>query len=186
MRNFHLLLLFCLVFGCKNEAENKTDSENKIDASVTKMWHAYANSNPKIDKNKLPEIEFFHNNKLDAARLGKLVVSGKKQAGSSLYALYQHYNADLPKVGTKQIITDFDGKAMAITVTTKVDTIPFNKISESYASLDMGTTDEPLTKWKKAHWNFFEPAMKDIGKKATEDMLVVCIWFETVWPYPIR
>lgn len=88
---------------------------------------------------------------------------------------------DLPKVGTKQIITDFDGKARAIIQNTSVDTIPFNKISKEYAELDMGTDIEPLEKWKKAHWDFFENFLKESGEKPTEEMLIVCVRFEPIW-----
>ncbi len=46
----------------------------------------------------------------------------------------------------------------------------------------MGTTIEPLKKWKKAHWDFFANALEESGKKPTEDMLIVYESFETIWP----
>jgi uncharacterized protein YhfF len=70
----------------------------------------------------------------------------KKQAGSNLYYFYKEANADLPKIGTKSIVTDFDGKARAIIEIKKVDTISFNQISKAYAPLDMGMHIEPLKK----------------------------------------
>ncbi len=87
----------------------------------------------------------------------------------------------MPKIGAKQIITDFEGKAQAVIETTKVDTIPFNKISVAYAELDMGTTVEPLKKWQKAHWDFFSSVLTEFGEKPTEEMLVVCESFEIIW-----
>jgi len=45
----------------------------------------------------------------------------------------------------------------------------------------MGTTIEPLKKWKKAHWDFFKSALEQNGQKPTENMLIVCEWFETIW-----
>ncbi|WP_273567564.1 ASCH domain-containing protein [Maribacter halichondriae] len=99
-----------------------------------------------------------------------------------LYYWFEEANADLPKIGTKSIVTDFDGKAKAIIKITKVDTIPFNQISKEYAELDMGTKIEPLKKWKKAHWDFFANALEQSGEKPTEEMLIVCEWFETIWP----
>lgn len=50
-----------------------------------------------------------------------------------------------------------------------------------YAASDMGTTIEPLKKWKKAHWDFFKSALEQNGQKPTENMLIVCEWFETIW-----
>ena len=181
-----LLLIF---ISCKNEpksgnetvAESETQTGNEIDKSVNEMWSDFTKSNPESKNEEIPQSDFFHNNKKDANRLAELTVNGKKKASSGLYSLYKQYNIDLPKVGNKQIITDFDGKARAIIETKSVDTIPFNEISKEYAELDMGTNIEPLKKWKKAHWEFFENFMKESGEKPTEDMLIVCERFETIW-----
>lgn len=146
------------------------------------MWNNFTAANPEFKKDELPDADSFHNNEADAKRLADLIVSGKKQAGSMLYFFFEEANADLPAIGTKSIVTDFDGKARAIIEITKVDTIPFNQIPAAYAALDMGTDIESLKKWKKAHWDFFAPAMEQSGKKPTEEMLIVCTWFETIWP----
>jgi len=175
---FFTIIFFILLISCKNE----TKPENGIDKTVFEMWHNFTKSNPKYKHIEMPESWFFHNNKEDANRLCELVVNGKKKAGSGLYSWYKDANADLPKIGTKHIITDFYGKAKAIIEIKKVDTIPFNKISKTYAKMDMGTTIEPLLKWKKAHWEFFANTMKESGQNPTEDMLVVCETFETIWP----
>jgi uncharacterized protein YhfF len=168
-----------LIFiGCKNE----TKTENGIDKTVYDMWSNFTKSNPVFKKDELPESWYFHNNKEDANRLAELTLSGKKKASSGLYLWYEEANADLPKMRTKQIITDFDGMALAIIETISVDTIPFNKISKDYAEMDMGTNIEPLKKWKKAHWDFFASAMEESGEKPTEEMLIVCERFETIWP----
>ena len=175
-----IIILFLILINCKNETKSETASEpktemqteNGIDESVYEMWNNFTKSNPEFKKEELPQSDFFHDNKEDADRLAELTLNGKKKASSGLYAFYKKYNIELPKVGNKQIITDFDGKAKAIIETKSVDTIPFNKISREYAVLDMGTNIEPLEKWKKAHWEFFENFMKEIGEKPTEDMLL--------------
>ncbi len=72
--------------------------------------------------------------------------------------------------------------AKAIIENTQIDTIPFNQVSKEYAQLDVGTDIEPLEKWRKAHWDFFESFLKESGGQPTEDMLVVCVQFKTIWP----
>lgn len=173
-----VLCSIILLTSCKNDSAPTSNTKN----SVITMWKDYVEANPNLKDKTLPDSWFFHNNKSDANRLAKLVVSGQKKASSGLYQWYKDANTDLQNVGTKHIITDFEGKAQAIIEIRKVDTIAFNKISKVYAALDMGTSDKPLEKWKKAHWDFFESALKEEGKTPTEDMLVVCEWFETVWP----
>ncbi|WP_299116012.1 ASCH domain-containing protein [uncultured Winogradskyella sp.] len=174
MRNVVIILLLALL-SCKGE------TESEIDQSVYNMWDDFTKANPEFKQEELPESWFFHNNKIDANRLAQLVVSGKKQADSGLYAWYKAANADLPSVGAKHIITNFEGKAQAIIQIKKVDTIPFNKISETYAKMDMGTNISALKKWKKAHWDFFSQTLEESGNKPTENMLVVCESFETIW-----
>ena len=189
----YLLFIPILIFiGCKNQSKIKTqvqtqveietESENLINESVLEIWNNYIESYPEFKGEEIPEFDFFHNNRADANRLAQLTLNGKKKASSGLYSLYKKYNIEIPKIGTKQIITDFDGKAKAIIENISVDTIPFNKISEKYAELDMGTDVDALKKWKKAHWDFFESFLKESDKKPTEDMLIVCVRFKTIWP----
>lgn len=186
----YLTLILLLIFtNCKTESKTKSESEktteveneNGIDKSISEMWGAFLESNPEFKDEEIPESDYFHNNREDADRLAELTLKGKKKASSGLYRLYKQYNVDLPKVGAKQIVTDFDGKAQAIIQNISVDTIPFNEISKDYAILDMGTDIDALEKWKKAHWDFFESVLEESGEKPTEEMLVVCVRFETIW-----
>jgi len=175
------IILFLILFSCKNESKPELTTEDGIDSTVYEMWNDFIKSNPEFKDNEMPEAWYFHNNEKDANRLAKLIVSGKKKAGSGLYTWYKEADADLPIIGTKHIITDYAGKAQAIIEIQKVDTIPFNEISLDYAKLDMGTEIEPLEKWKKAHWDFFANAMEENGEKPTDEMLIVCEWFEAIW-----
>ncbi len=175
MKYLAIIFLF-LIVSCKNE------TADGLDPSVYEMWEGFTNAHPEFKNENLPEAFPFHNNEFDAKRLANLIVNGKKKAFSSLYARGKATNAELPKIGTKSIVTNFDGKARAIIEFKKVETVPFNEVSKDYAEVDMGTTIEPLKKWKKAHWEFFENSLGRSGEKPTEEMLVVCHWFETVWP----
>ena len=172
-----IVALSLILFTCKSEV----NSENEVDKSVYEMWDNFTKFNPKYNGDPIPESWYFHNNQKDANRLAELTLKGKKKASSGLYSWYKEADADLPVVGTKHIITNFDGKAQAIIEIKKVDTIPFNLISATYAELDMGTHVEPLKKWKKAHWDFFQQVLEQDGKKPTIDMSIVCERFEVIW-----
>ena len=189
-----LIILFLTLVGCKNETKNKSEietenlfeirseSDDGIDKTVHEMWNDFTKSNPEFKNDEIPEADFFHNNEADANRLAQLTLTGKKRASSGLYSLYEQYNADLPRVGAKQIVTDFNGKAKAIVENISVDTIPFNRISKEYAQMDMGTDVDPLKKWQKAHWDFFESFLKERGEKPTEEMMIVAVKFKKIWP----
>lgn len=177
-----IIILLLILSSCKNNTKSEIETENEIDQTVYEMWNDFTESKPEFKNKALPDSWYFHDNKKDANRLAELVLIGKKKATTSgLFSWYVEANADLPKVGTKHIITDFDGKARAIIEITKVDTIPFNQISKEHAVLDMGTTIEPLKKWRKAHWDFFENIMKESGAQPTEEMLLVLEKFEIIW-----
>lgn len=45
----------------------------------------------------------------------------------------------------------------------------------------METENEPLDKWKKAHWAFFENFLEESLEQTTEEMSIVCARFETIW-----
>jgi len=188
----HLTIVLFLIFlSCKNETKTKTeteivteselDTENGIDKSVYEMWNNFTESNPEFKNEELPNTDFFDNSEEDYHRYADLIVAGKKQASSGLYIWYKDANVDLPKKGAKLIVTDWNGKARAIIKNTKVDTIPFKNISKEYAELDMGTNIKPLEEWKKAHWEIFANSLEENGQKATDEILVVCEWFETIW-----
>ncbi|RRQ49755.1 ASCH domain-containing protein [Maribacter algicola] len=184
MKNLPFILLFILA-SCKPAPKTEVPTETEIDPSVYKMWEDFIQANPGFKNEEIPESWFFHNNQKDADRLAELVVEGKKTASTGLYAWYEEAGADLPTVGTKHIITNFDGTAQAIIVTVQVDTVPFNQISAAYAAIDMGTEVDALAQWKKAHRAFFQNTLEESGQKFTEDMLVVCEVFKTLWPQEV-
>ena len=181
MKPLFFIVLFILA-SCKSEPKTKAPTETEIDPTIYRMWEDYSQANPEAKGNEMPESWFFHDNQKDADRLAALVVNGKKKASSGLYKWYKDAGADLPTVGTKSIITNFDGTAQAIIEIVQVDTVPFSEISVAYATLDMGTVIDPLTKWETAHEAFFKSTLKESGHEFTEDMLVVCETFTTIWP----
>ena len=181
MKNI-FIFLFLILASCKSEPKTEPKLESGIDKTVSQMWNNFTKSNPEFKDEEMPESWYFHNNKEDANRLAKLTLNGKKTAMTTgLYRWYKEAGADLTKIVTKQIVTDFDGKAKAILAIKKVDTIPCNQMTKAYAAKDMGTNTEPLKKWKKAHWDFFSSVMEENGEKPTEDMLIVFESFETIW-----
>lgn len=178
-----VLTLILILTSCKNEPKTEASNENEIDPSVYALWHSFTESYLEFKKEELPESWYFHNNKEDADRLATLTLNGKKTAMTSgLYAWYKDANADLPMVGTKHIVTDFEGKARAIIKITAVDTFPFNQLSKEDAAMDIGTKVDALNTWKKAHWDFFTTVMAEKGETPKEDMVIIFEKFERIWP----
>ncbi|MFD3157339.1 ASCH domain-containing protein [Haloimpatiens sp. FM7330] len=144
-----------------------------------KLWMKYINKYPN-NKDKTYEAWYFGNNEKMANELAELVVGGEKTATTSGLCFYELDNEELPKEGEFNIILDWDNNAKCITKTTKVYTIPFNKVTKEHAFKE-GEGDKTLSYWRKVHIEFFKQELKKYEKEFNENMIVVCEEFEVVW-----
>ena len=119
-------------------------------------------------------------NQQDADTCAQLTVEGIKQATSTSLWWFETHKEPLPQIGDLYIITNWNGQAKAIIQTTKVEQVPFKDITREYAYIE-GEGDKSLDYWKKVHWDYYSREMKAKGKEPTEDMIIVCEYFKTVW-----
>lgn len=149
--------------------------------SVEAMWQAYLETLSESDRPKKSYTSWpFGADREMAKELAALVLKGEKTATSSLHLLYDVENEPLPKVGDFNIITDWDGNAKAVTKTIDVEVLPFRDISAAFAAKE-GEGDKSLAYWRNLHIAFFNNELKEMDKKFTEDMLVVCEVFTIVY-----
>jgi len=148
--------------------------------SVKEMWTNYIEKLDDVDKASVVyEVWHFCDNEADANELAALVKSGTKRATASLLEAYQADGEVVPAVGDYSVITDWAGEAQCIIRTTKVDLVPYGKVSEAFAATE-GEGDGSLAYWRKAHWPIFKREMEALGKEPNEEMLIVCEEFEVV------
>lgn len=112
-------------------------------------------------------------------RLGQLVVSGRKTATCSSLDIYKMEEEQLPKAGQYDIILDGQSQPLAIIRTTKVEIMPMNKVSESFAQAE-GEGDLTLDYWYEEHARFFKEELAPYQLQFYPDMLLVCQSFEVV------
>ena len=94
-----------------------------------------------LDKHELdmlmPDVWMFGDGSSEMGnRLGQLVVSGRKTATCSSLDIYKMEEEQLPKAGQYDIILDGQSQPLAIIRTTKVEIMPMNKVSESFAQAE--------------------------------------------------
>jgi len=152
----------------------------KIHASVPKMWNEFIAENPDYESQEQAESWYFCDNEKDAKECAKLVQEGKKQATSTSLWWFEKHNEALPQIGDVYIVTDWYGIAKAIIKTHKVEQIPYKEITEAYAAIE-GEGDQSLEYWKKVHWDYYTREMEEFDEIPTEDMVIVCEQFETIW-----
>lgn len=150
--------------------------------SVKKMWNNYLKQ---IGENvssteKVYTSSHFDNNESSANELVELVLRGKKKATASSYWVYEAGIEPMPKEDDYSIVTDWNGIAKCIIRSTKVQVIPFNKMTEDLAKQE-GEGDLSLDYWKRVHNSFFKDECKELGRDYKEDMPVVFEEFEVIY-----
>lgn len=146
---------------------------------VKEMWDNYIEKhNEDISENY--EAWHFCNNEKSANELADLVVNGEKTATASGLCFYEFENEELPKVGSFNIILDWNENAKCITKTSKVYIVQFDQVTEAHAFKE-GEGDKTLSYWREVHKKVFEEELKNYKKTFEENMMVVCEEFEIVW-----
>ncbi|MFT6167367.1 MAG: hypothetical protein ACJAV5_001757 [Vicingaceae bacterium] len=148
--------------------------------SVVELWEAFIGQNPEYKDKELGEWFNFCDNEKEAKVCAQLTKDGIKQASSTSLWWFEKNHADLPEVGNIYVVTDWYKIAKAIVEVVKVEQIPFNKITEEYAAIE-GEGDKSLKYWKDTHWAYYTGEMDEFDEKPTEDMLIVCEQFKTIF-----
>ncbi len=147
---------------------------------MNEYWKEFQKKNNYYKNNQLPQSFFFCANKKDADECAELVVKKIKQATSPSVWWFKKNNESFPKVGELAIVTNWDGEPKAIIRTVKIEIAKFKDITKEYAYIE-GEGDKSLEYWKKVHWAYYENEMKEFNELPSEDMEIVCEYFETIW-----
>lgn len=150
--------------------------------SANIMWENYLKSinEPIESSEKSYEAWAFGADAESANALSALVLEGKKTATSSLHCLYADEGEALPEENAYSIILDGNGEAQCVIKTTKVNIMPFNEVTETFAKTE-GEGDMTIEYWRKVHKAFFSSALEKTDKTFDENMFVVCETFEVVY-----
>lgn len=145
--------------------------------SIQAMWENFRQLHP--DAPDEYEAWAFGDSKEMADELAVLVLKGTKTATASNYRLYED-DEELPYVGLHNIILNGTGQAVAVVVTTSVEIVPFDEVTEEHAYLE-GEGDRSLEYWREVHRDFFAREFAEIDQAFHEKIPVVCERFEVVY-----
>ncbi|MBG6233510.1 uncharacterized protein YhfF [Pedobacter sp. CAN_A7] len=155
-------------------------TNDNIKNSVELLWKTFLKENPENKLKKEPISFYFCDNENDANECAELVVKGIKQATATSLWWYEKNNERLPKVGDQYIITDWNGNARAIIETTRITLTPYNEITTEFVRIE-GEGDKSLEYWKKVHLAYYTREMEPYGENFTEDMIIICEHFKTIY-----
>ena len=106
-------------------------------------------------------------------RLVELILGGEKTATAGLVLDYEAEGEELPTVGERFVVLDFDDEPVAVIETTDVGVVRAADVDEQFAR-DEGEGFESVADWREAHERFFEAYPFD------DDTQVVCERFKLV------
>ncbi|MCD1118459.1 ASCH domain-containing protein [Chryseobacterium turcicum] len=176
------IVLITFVSCTQSESSTKKDNKNKheITNTMTEYWKEFQQKNPEYSNTPQPQSFFFCDNKKDADECAELVVKKIKQATSPSVWWFKKNNESFPKIGDLAIVTNWNGEPKAIIRTKKTEVVKFKDITPKYAYTE-GEGDKTLEYWKKTHWDYYTNEMKEFNESPSEDMEIVCEYFETIW-----
>lgn len=154
--------------------------KEKTDESVSEIWQDFIKENTDFESNEEPDSVYFCDNEYDADVCANLVVNRIKQATATSLWWFNKNDEKLPEIGDMYIVTGWSGKAQAIIETIKIEKIPYNEITPAFARTE-GEGDKSLRYWKKVHWDYYSREMKPYNEEPTNDMIIVCEYFKTIW-----
>ena len=152
--------------------------ENNI--SGDSLWNDFLSKYSNHKTKDKPVSFYFCDNKKDADECAELVVKGVKRATATSLWWFEKNNEILPKIGDQYIVTDWSGNAKAVIETTKIEQVPYNKITSEFAKIE-GEGDKSLEYWKRVHKDYYTREMKPFNEQFDENMIIVCEQFKAVY-----
>lgn len=151
--------------------------------SIENMWTDYLAHQPlgSHSSTEVPQAWHFCANEADANECAQLVLLGRKRATSPSLWFFESRHEAVPKVGDLNIVTDWNGQAVCIIRTTKVQILPLNQINETHARIE-GEGDGSLAWWYQVHWDYYQHELQEFGLIPQPDMPIVFEEFECIFP----
>ena len=151
-----------------------------LNPSVPRLWADYL---AKCGGPHLPVPPAWHfcDTEVDADTCASLVMAGRKRATAPSLWFFELHGLMPPQVGDLAIVTNWQGMAQCIIRTTDVRILRFREITPEHAQLE-GEGDGSLDEWRAVHWKYYERELQGTKYAPTEDMPIVCQYFEKVFP----
>lgn len=145
------------------------------------LWQNYMeNGASNIDTDQRYSAWHFCDNQRCADELLQLVLNGEKVATSSALWIYKLSGEKPPSQGDISIITNWNGDAKCIIITTDISIIPFAEVDEEFAKQE-GEGDKSLEYWRNVHWDYFAKELSRYDYVPHARMPIVCEKFNVVF-----
>lgn len=126
-----------------------------------------------------PQVFHFCLHREDADECAALVAAGRKRATATSLRELELQGQPLPRPGDLAVVTDFDGNAVAVIETERVEVRRLGDIDEHFASAE-GEGDGSLAWWREAHLRYYSEVLAGRGTPVDDDLLIACEHFQVV------
>ncbi|HXG72879.1 MAG TPA: ASCH domain-containing protein [Gemmatimonadaceae bacterium] len=162
------------------DANHRPEDED-MDPSVHSLWADYLAWSGQPSSAPLPAAWHFCDNERDADACARLVLAGRKRATAPSLWFFELNGLLRPSMGNLDIVTNWKGIAQCIIRTTAVHIVRFQDVSDELARLE-GEGDGLLESWRAIHWAYYQRELDGTKYAPTEDMPIVCQYFEVAFP----
>jgi uncharacterized protein YhfF len=119
-------------------------------------------------------------------RLVDLILGGEKTAGAALLVDFESEGEELPTVGDRSVLLDYDDEPVGVIETTEVRVVRAADVDVQFAR-DEGEGFESVADWRAAHDRFFGLSTEtyreftgDLEWSFDDDTQIVCERFKLV------
>ncbi len=147
------------------------------DERIVRFWADARAVHPELPE-QLPEAWAFGATPEHADGLLELVLAGIKTGTASSVWDYEHTGESLPQEGEHSILLDGRGAPRAVIVTTSIEIVPFDEVTEEHAAAE-GEGDRTLAAWRDIHERYWSNHSESPRGYAA-DMPVLCERFRVV------
>jgi uncharacterized protein YhfF len=112
------------------------------------------------------------------------ILNGSKTSTTGLVADYEHEGEALPEAGSRSVVIDSDGRAVAVIEVTEVRVVPLAQVDLAHV-VDEGEGDVSVAGWRAGHERFWHSpdmraALADPGFTVNDATLAVLERFRLI------
>jgi uncharacterized protein YhfF len=124
-------------------------------------------------------VRHYGNSQTIATMLGQLIVDGVKTGTFLVPRAHEGDPHMKPVVGGYTVLTDFEGKPLALLETLSVRTVKFDDIVEPDVQCE-GPNLRNIAAWRNVHWEYFAAQLKPLGHEMSGEEKVTIENFRVV------
>jgi len=150
-----------------------------MSSRIEEYWESCRRELPGETAGRGYRVKRFGNDPAMARLLLDLIRSRQKTGTFGLEWEFEARPQERPEPGDLYVVTDADGEPGALVRVTGTEVVPFSAIDADHLQAEGPALREPAL-WRRIHWDFWAPALRDLGREPAADMPILVQRFEVL------